>query len=227
MSIIITTIVLNICQDYFSPMAEEWWSALLWVVSVPRSPRFSCHHLCCYEGSASVHPLNMVFVSNLSVCLCQWMSEVSQDCSSLIGAGSFSEAGLGLRDVDFDAVSAFCGGVLSYWCCALCRHQPFPGFLPLLVHGRVHAPVLPRWQLGLRLLLWHRWWKLLVFVLRISYQEEKQIKYCVVLAENTPSSGVICKTLSIYQVSVKLKWRKNLNAPRHFHRLENNEDDLP
>lgn len=42
------------------------------------------------------------------------MSEVSQDFFSMIAAGSLSEAGLGLGDVDFDAVSAFRGGVLSY-----------------------------------------------------------------------------------------------------------------
>lgn len=32
----------------------------------------------------------------------------------MIGAGSPSEACLGLRDIDFDAVSALRGGVLSY-----------------------------------------------------------------------------------------------------------------
>lgn len=115
----------------------------------------------------------------ICVCLCQWMSEVSQDCSSMIGAGSPSEACLGLRDVDFDAVSALCGGVLSYWRCPLCCHQPFPGFLPLLVHSRVHTPVLPRWQLGLSWLLWHRWWKLLVVILRgITSRERKNKVWC-------------------------------------------------
>lgn len=135
------------------------------------SPHFSCHQLCCYEGLASVHPLYMM-CSNLCACV-KWASEVVWDCSSMISAGLFSEAGLGLRDVDFDAVSTFCGRVLSYWCCTLCCHQSFPSFLPLLVDSRVHAPVLPRWQLGLWRLLWHRWWKLLVFILRI-YQEEPQ-----------------------------------------------------
>lgn len=125
----------------------------------------------------------------ICVCLCQWMSEVSQDCSSMIGAGSPSEACLGLRDIDFDAVSALRGGVLSYWRRPLCCHQPFPGFLPLLVHSRVHTPVLPRWQLGLSWLLWHRWWKLLVVILRESRQEREGIRYSVVRAENTASSG--------------------------------------
>ena len=32
----------------------------------------------------------------------------------VVAAGSLSEAGLGLGDVDFDAVGAFRGGVLSY-----------------------------------------------------------------------------------------------------------------
>lgn len=32
----------------------------------------------------------------------------------MTGASQFSESGLGLGDVDFDAVGAFCGGVLSY-----------------------------------------------------------------------------------------------------------------
>lgn len=109
-------------------------------------PHFSCYQLCCFEGSATVHPLYICVSCQIClVCLCQWMSEVSQDFFSMIAAGSLSEAGLGLGDVDFDAVSAFRGGVLSYWCRALCCHQPFPGFLPLLVHSRVHAPVLPRW----------------------------------------------------------------------------------
>lgn len=32
----------------------------------------------------------------------------------MMGAGPISESGLGLRDIDFDAVGTFCGGVLSY-----------------------------------------------------------------------------------------------------------------
>lgn len=67
-----------------------------------------------------------------------------------------SEAGLRLGDVDLDAVGAFRGGVLPHRRRALRRNQAFPGLLPLFVHSRVHAPVLPRRQLGLRLLLWHR-----------------------------------------------------------------------
>lgn len=172
-------------------MAAGWWSALLfWIVSVPCDPHvfpvISCAPM---RDRRLCIRCTCVFVSDLSVCLCQWMSGVSQDFSLMIGAGSLSEAGLGLGDVDFDAISAFRGGVLSYWRSALCCHQPFPGFLPLLVHSRVHAPVLPRWQLGLRRLLWHRWWKLLVFILRKSCQEGKGVRYQL----KTPSPVVNTK----------------------------------
>lgn len=186
----IITIVLNICQGYFCPMAAGWWSALFWIVSVPCDPpRFiSCaatrdRTLCirCTSVCSSLFCL--------CVFLCQWMFEVSQGFSSMIGAGSLSETGLGLGDVDFNAVSTFRGGVLSYWRRTLRCHQTFPGFLPLFVHGRVHAPVLPRWQLGFSLLLWHRWWKLLVFILKRSNQEGEGIRYGVVQDENTTSSG--------------------------------------
>lgn len=102
----------------------------------------------------------------ISLCWCWWQSEGVRSCSSMIGADPSSESGLGLGDVDFDAVGAFCGGVLSHWRRSLRCHQSFPGFLPLLVHSRVHAPVLPRRKPGLWRLLWHGWWKLLVFVLR-------------------------------------------------------------
>lgn len=111
--------------------------------------------------------------------ICYWILCPSQNCASLSTSiwkrvrifvsssvwGLFSEAGLGLGDVDFDAVSAFRGGVLSYWRRLFRRHQPLSGFLPLLVRSRVHTPVLSRWQSGLGRLLWHRWWKLLVFIL--------------------------------------------------------------
>lgn len=42
MSIItIITIVLNICQCHFCPMAAGWWSALFWIVAVPCDPHIS------------------------------------------------------------------------------------------------------------------------------------------------------------------------------------------
>lgn len=140
-------------------MAGEWRSVCvaLW------SPR-SCHQLCWDEGSASVHPLKSVFRS-VCVGVGDSLKGVS-GCSSMIGADPSSESGLRLGDVDFDAVGAFCGRVLSHWRRSLRCHQSFPGFLPLLVHGRVHAPVLPRRKPGLWRLLWHGWWKLLVVVLR-------------------------------------------------------------
>lgn len=103
----------------------------------------------------------------VQISLCWWESEGVRSCSSMMGAGPSSESGLGLGDVDFDAVGAFCGGVLSYWCRSLGCHQSFPGLLPLLVHSRVHAPVLSCRKPWLWRLLWHGWWKLLVFVLRI------------------------------------------------------------
>lgn len=156
---VIIIIVLNIRQDDLIPwQAGEDLCVALW------SPRF-CHQLCCDEGSASVHPL---FCVQISLCLCRRESEGIWSCSSMIGAGPSSESGLGLGDVDFDAVGAFCGRVLSYWRRSLCCHQSFPGLLPLLVHSRVHAPVLPCRQLGLWRLLWHGWRKLLVFLLRMK-----------------------------------------------------------
>lgn len=166
MSIITITIVLNICQDYFSPMAAGWRSALFWVV-------FLClvipsHH----QGSGLCASVVQLCVRLRFVCVFVSMNVWSESgVCPMISAGSLSEAGLGLGDINFNAVRAFCGGILSYWRGALCRHQPFPGFLPLLVHSWVHAPVLPRWQLGFRLLLWHRWWKLFVFILREKGKE--------------------------------------------------------
>lgn len=62
--------------------------------------------LCC----ASNIYIYFVCVSDLC-CVNECLKCVS---NFLIGAGLLSEAGLGLGDVDFDAVSTFCGGVLSY-----------------------------------------------------------------------------------------------------------------
>lgn len=167
----VITIVSYISQDDWLPwQAAEDLCVALW------SPRF-CHQLCCDEGSASVHLLYSV---RISLCLCRWDSERVWSCSSMMGAGPTSESGLGLGDVDFDAVGAFCGGVLSYRRRSLRCHQSFPGLLPLLVHSRVYAPVLPRRQLGLWWLLWHGRRKLLVFILRRN-QEGKMIKHPVVL----------------------------------------------
>ena len=173
MSIITITIVLNILSRFFQSHGSR---VMIGIVSVPCDPHVSPVISC---AAMRDRPLciRCTSVCSCQICLCvlcQWMSKVSQDRifffvpPSMISAGLLSEAGLGLGDVDFDAVSTFRGGVLSYWRRALCCHQPFPGFLPLLVHSWVHASVLPRWQLGLRLLLWHRWWKLLVFILRKS-----------------------------------------------------------
>lgn len=132
------------------------------------SPVVNCAAM---EGSASNASVVLLCVrfSDLSVCFVSMNVWSESGFSSMIGAGSLSEASLGLGDVDFDAVGAFRGRVLSYWCRALCCHQPLSGFLSLLIHSWVHAPVLPRWQLGLRLLLWHRWWKLLVFILLLWF----------------------------------------------------------
>lgn len=143
------------------------------------SPRASCHQLCCCEGSTSVHPFLCVRLRFVFVSVNVWWAS---GLSSAIGAGMLSEASLGLWDVDFDAVSTFRGGVLPHWCRPLCCHQPLSGFLPLLVHSRVHTPVLPCWQPGLWLLLWHRWWKLLVFILKKLCQERRGVKYNVSLA---------------------------------------------
>lgn len=82
------------------------------------------------------------------------------------GRGRVSEAGLGLWDVDLDAVGALRGRVLPHRGGALGRHQPLASLLPLLVHGRVDAALLPRRQLGLGLLLWHGRRELLVVVLQ-------------------------------------------------------------
>lgn len=70
--------------------------------------------LCCYEGLASVHPLYIYNFFRVSQICIVSMNVRSALGFSLIGAGLLSEAGLGLGDVDFDAVSAFCGRVLSY-----------------------------------------------------------------------------------------------------------------
>lgn len=181
MSIItIITIVLNICQGYSVPWQlgdHLHYSGLVWC---PLIPTFSPVVICAAKRDRHLH------IRCTSVCFC--LRSVCVFCvneclkwvrifSSMIGAGSLSEAGLGLGDVDFDAVCAFRGRVLSYWRCALRCHQPLSGFLSLLVHSWVHAPVLPCRQLGLRLLLWHRWWKLLVFILWKSCQEGRGVRY--------------------------------------------------
>lgn len=86
MSIIITiTIVLNICQGHFRPMAAGWWSALF---SVPRdTPVISCAAM--RDWSLCIRCLRLCVRVCLSECVCvfvwgRWMSEVSQDCSSTV-----------------------------------------------------------------------------------------------------------------------------------------------
>lgn len=126
---------------------------------------------------------SVVLRVQISLCCVDEFLKGSGDVPQWRGLFS-SESGLGLGDVDFDAVGAFCGGVLSYWCCSLRCHQSFPGLLPLLLYSRVHAPVLPCRQLGLWRLLWHRWWKLLVFILGTNEEntnEDKKMKHPVVL----------------------------------------------
>lgn len=139
----IITIVLNKCQGYLCPRCSR------------AARRYSV-----------TRPLSVMRYSSqirLRVCVCVCHKCLKGVRSRLAGSLS-SEAGLGLGHVDLDAVGAFGGGVLPHGRRPLRRQQTLPGFLPLLVHGRVHAPVLPRWQLGL--LLWHRWRKRLVFILR-------------------------------------------------------------
>lgn len=200
----IITIILNICQGYFCPSSRVKICITVYCFVALWPPRLSCHQFCGYGGGIGL----CASVLHLCVCLksvCVFVSKVWSEWgfSSMIGAGLLSEAGLGLGDVDFDAVGAFRGGILPYWCRTLCCHQTFPGFLSLFVHSWVHTSVLPRWQLGLRLLLWHRWWKLLVFILRKSCQEGRQIKYGVALTENTTTSGADMLFANIYKVKVK------------------------
>lgn len=187
MSIItIITIVLNICQCYFLSHGSRVMVCII-LDCCPVIPRLSC-------AAVRDRPLcircTSVYLPQICLCVCvneclKWVrflfccffSSSSFSSSFTTGAGLLSEAGLCLGDVDFDAVCAFRGGVLPYRRRTLRRHQPLSGFLPLLVHGRVHAPVLPRGQLGLGLLLWHRRWKLLVFILRKSCQEGRGVRY--------------------------------------------------
>lgn len=149
--------VLNICQDDFIP-----WQVSEDLCVLPcdlHASVVSC-------AGMRARPLCI----RCSLCSDQFvvvLTRVWRSCSSVTAAAPSSESGLGLGDVDFDAVGALRGGVLPYWRRSLGRHQPFPGLLPLLVHSRVHAPVLPRRKPGLWRLLWHGWWKLLVFILQI------------------------------------------------------------
>lgn len=156
---VIIIIVLNICQDDWIP-----WQA--------------SEDLCVLPCDLHASVISCAGMRGRPLCIrCGLCSDRFvlvlirvRSCFSMIGDASSSESGLGLGDVDFDAVGAFCGGVLSYWGCSLCCHQSFSGLLPLLVHSRVHAPVLPCRKPGLWRLLWHGWWKLLVFILRKKKQ---------------------------------------------------------
>lgn len=164
----VIVIVLNICQGDLIPwQASEDLCVCCPVISTLLSSAVLGWGV---DLCASV-----VVCVQISLCWCWGESGGVRSCSSMIAAGLSSESGLGLGDVDFDAVGAFCGGVLSYWRRSLRCHQSFPGLLTLFVDSRVHAPVLPCWKPGLWRLLWHGWWNLLVFLLRIR---QNSIKPC-------------------------------------------------
>lgn len=134
----IITIVLNICQGYFCPMAAGRKSALFWIISMPGESLiysvFSCAAM--RDQPLCIHCTSMCS-SQMCPCVCvsECLKQIRIFFSGQLVAGSLSKAGLGLWDVDLNAVSTFRGGVLSYRCRALCGHQSFSGFLPVLVHG--------------------------------------------------------------------------------------------
>lgn len=98
----------------------------------------------------------MVFRSHL-VCVVFFFNDLKLFASHFL----VSEPGLGLRDVNLDAVRTLCGRVLPHGSCPLGRQESLAGLLTLLVPG-VGGLVAAHCRLGFSWLLWDwRGWFLL------------------------------------------------------------------